>query len=56
MGLEKLPSGRESKNELETCPRCRGTGRSDGEICGRCKGTGKIPSARRWQALRCTLA
>ena len=54
MGIERLPSGREGKVELEICPRCQGTGKSGSEACGRCKGTGRIPSARRWQALGCT--
>jgi DnaJ-class molecular chaperone len=47
MGIEKLPSGREGKGELEKCPRCNGTGKAyGGDKCGRCNGTGKIPSAR----------
>jgi DnaJ-class molecular chaperone len=47
MGIEKLPSGRESKGELETCPNCSGTGKASGNAkCGRCNGTGKLRSAR----------
>jgi DnaJ-class molecular chaperone len=47
MGIEKLPSGREGKGELETCPRCSGRGKASGnDPCGRCHGTRKIPSAR----------
>jgi DnaJ-class molecular chaperone len=48
MGIEKLPSGKEGKGELENCPRCNGTGKGygGGDKCGRCNGTGKIPSAR----------
>lgn len=53
MGIEKTPNSGEGK-ELETCPRCRGTGRSGDEKCARCKGTGKLPSARRWQKMYCT--
>ena len=47
MGIEKLPSGREGKGELETCPRCSGTGKAYGnDKCGRCSGTGKDTRAR----------
>jgi DnaJ-class molecular chaperone len=46
MGIERMPQGGERKGELETCPRCGGSGRSGTEKCGRCKGTGKLPSAR----------
>ena len=47
MGLEKLPSGREAKGELEICPRCNGSGKASAtEKCGRCKGAGKLPSVK----------
>jgi DnaJ-class molecular chaperone len=50
MGLEKLPSqqGSERKAEMETCPRCDGTGKAAGtkDPCGRCRGTGKLSSGR----------
>lgn len=47
MGIEKLPSGRESKGELENCPSCNGTGKtSSNEPCSRCHGSGKLRSAR----------
>jgi len=50
MGLEKLPSqqGSERKGEMETCPRCGGTGKAAGsnDPCGRCRGTGKLSSGR----------
>lgn len=46
MGIEKLPSGREGKIELEKCPDCKGEGYKEGKMCGRCNGTGKLRSAR----------
>ena len=44
MGLEgprdkKVDTG---TREWETCPSCRGNGKSQSETCPRCKGQGKI--------------
>jgi len=52
MGIERLPSARESATEDETCPRCNGkgtTGDSPNNIrmCPRCGGKGKIRGPRR---------
>lgn len=43
MGIERLPSSKDGKNELETCPRCNGTGKAYGnDKCGRCNGMGRF--------------
>jgi DnaJ-class molecular chaperone len=54
MGIERMPNGRklETRQELENCPQCRGTGtvkdnQGMQQTCPHCQGRGKLRSASR---------